>query len=269
MALTSACTVRPATVDDHAAFARLALELGTGDPIPTADVWAATIMAGTRVATIDGRVVGYCYFQAYHDAGYVRALAVDPAARRRGVARALMRVAADELRAQGLTSWRLNVKPDNVAALALYRSLGLQPAYLAKALQLPWRCLPQLPRYGAAVRVAGADRDAALGNAFALPRGQLTQSRAIGRTIFEAVPADQSAAPILGLANFNPHFPGAFPFRTADPRVAGDLLDAMRALVPDDQRVYLTVEDDQPLAALLLSVGAISRMDIVHLLGPL
>ncbi len=260
--------VRPATADDYAAFAGLAPQVGSGDPTPAADVWTSSMLPGSRVATLGGQVVGYCYFQEYADSGYVRNVVVDQAARRRGVGRALMNAVAQHLRARGKTTWRLNVKPDNVAAIALYTDLGLRAAYTAKAFRLPWQCALGLPSYGAAVRAVDADRDADLEDAFALPRGQLTRSRQMGRTIFEARPAD-ATSPTLGLADFNPRFPGAFPFRVVDPRVARDLLTAMRVLVPNDEVVNLSTENDEALAALLLQVGAILRMEILHMVGPL
>jgi hypothetical protein len=43
----------------------------------------------------------------------------------------------------------------------------------------------------------------------------------------------------------------------------------MRVLVPSDEAVHLSVEDDEALIALLLQVGAIDRMAIMHMIGPL
>lgn len=55
-------------------------------------------------------------------------LAVDPAVRRRGVARALIAAALDAARAQGADAAFLEVAVDNDAALALYARLGFQAA---------------------------------------------------------------------------------------------------------------------------------------------
>jgi GNAT superfamily N-acetyltransferase len=259
--------VRPATADDYATFVRLCPMLGTGDPIPAPEVWASAMVPTTWVAAIQDEMVAYCYVQQYVDTGYVRSIVVDPTVRRRGVGRLLMITAAEQLRAQGKTFWRLNVKPDNVAALALYTSLGLQAKYSATAFRLPWTVLDAVPSFGAVVRLLTADRERMLEDRFSLPHGQLSDSRRIGRTLFEAVAADGQS--ILGLSVFNPSFPGAFPFRVVDPPVAGDLLAAMRVLVPADEAVNLVAEDDEPLAALLLQVGAALRMKIVHMIGAL
>jgi GNAT superfamily N-acetyltransferase len=263
--MTIALGIRPARSDDYAAFAHLQPQMGSGDPTPGEEAWLSNIAPGTLVATLADKVAGYCFWQEYDDTGYVRNVVVDSTARRMGIGRALMRATAAHLRARGKTSWRLNVKPDNVAAIALYASMGMQTAYAGKAFLLPWRAVASLPSYGAAISVARADRDAALEAAFALPAGQLARSRLIGRTIFEA--SDSTA--ILGFADFNPRFPGAFPFRVVDPRVARDLLTAMRALVPADDAVNLTVEDDEPLAILFLQAGARLRMEILHMVGGL
>ena len=269
MALTEAIAVRPATAEDYAAFAGLFPQVGSGDPTPSEETWRATMVAATRVATIGDRVVGYCLFQELADCGYIRNVVVDAGARRRGAGRALMQAAAEELRAHGKTTWRLNVKPDNVTAIALYEAFGMQTAYASRSFLLPWRRVADLPAYGATVSVAGTERDVLLEDAFALPRGQLTRSRSMGRTIFEARGAAGEPPPILGVADFNPRFPGAFPFRVVDPRVARDLLTAMRALVPADEAVHLTAEDDEALAALLLEAGATLRFTILHMVGRL
>lgn len=65
------------------------------------------------------------------DYGYIRALAVDPAARGRGIGRALMLACFDEARATGATGIALNTAPVMSAATSLYETLGfrmLEPA---------------------------------------------------------------------------------------------------------------------------------------------
>lgn len=57
----------------------------------------------------------------------VYSLAVDRAARGRGVARTLLERLIDEARAAGASRLRLEVRRDNEPAQALYRSLGFRP----------------------------------------------------------------------------------------------------------------------------------------------
>lgn len=63
----------------------------------------------------------------------VLTLAVTPAARRRGVARALMAVAMPAARDLGASEAFLEVAVDNAAAIALYEALGFRKAGLRKA----------------------------------------------------------------------------------------------------------------------------------------
>jgi hypothetical protein len=43
----------------------------------------------------------------------------------------------------------------------------------------------------------------------------------------------------------------------------------MRRMVPKDDNVNLVAEDDEPLATTLLQVGALCKMEIVHMEGAL
>jgi ribosomal protein S18 acetylase RimI-like enzyme len=58
---------------------------------------------------------------------WIEELYVVPERRRRGVARALLRLVVDEARANGMRAVELEVVPTQAAALALYASLGFQP----------------------------------------------------------------------------------------------------------------------------------------------
>ncbi|HEU5004061.1 MAG TPA: GNAT family N-acetyltransferase [Actinomycetota bacterium] len=60
------------------------------------------------------------------DYGYIRALAVDPAARGRGVGRALMEACFSEARATGAAGVALNTTPAMSAAKSLYERLGFR-----------------------------------------------------------------------------------------------------------------------------------------------
>ena len=73
------------------------------------------------VAEIDGTVAGYLGCHHVADEGFIANVAVSPAFRRRGVARALMEAAKT---ADGLYRLTLEVRVSNAAAIALYESAG-------------------------------------------------------------------------------------------------------------------------------------------------
>src|SRR5450432_2304976 len=98
--------VRAALLKDYPTFVGLFPELGVDDPMPSLEVWASTLCPSSWIATCDGEAVGFCYFQEYVDAGYVRNIVVAPSARKQGVGQALMRATAEHLRAHGKRSWR-------------------------------------------------------------------------------------------------------------------------------------------------------------------
>jgi len=125
-------SIRRARHDGYDAFCRLFPELLVDDPVPGLEAWTSLLSPSTWVATVDGEVLGYCYLQEYVETGYVRHVVVAPTARKRGLGRALMRSAAEYLRSRGKQSWRLNVRPSNQAARALYDRMGMHAKYLAK-----------------------------------------------------------------------------------------------------------------------------------------
>ncbi|HEV7227655.1 GNAT family N-acetyltransferase [Brevundimonas sp.] len=80
---------------------------------------------------------GFALLQVAGDEAEVLTLAVRPAARRRGVARRLMRAAAAGAAAQGAARIFLEVAEDNAAARGLYAGLGFEragrrPCYYAR-----------------------------------------------------------------------------------------------------------------------------------------
>jgi [ribosomal protein S18]-alanine N-acetyltransferase len=84
-----------------------------------------------------GRILGYIIYWLVHDEIQILNVGTDPAARRRGVARALMDEAVAIGRERGARLATLEVRRSNVPAIALYRSLGYQevgvrPRYYAE-----------------------------------------------------------------------------------------------------------------------------------------
>jgi len=71
-------------------------------------------------------IVGYCVVQAAAGEMHVHNLAIDPAARRRGLGRWLLREALAWGTAAGAEDVFLEVRQSNWAALALYRDAGFE-----------------------------------------------------------------------------------------------------------------------------------------------
>jgi len=114
-------TVRPATADDLAAITAIQ------EASPEASRWDPASYLGYEcsVATSGGRVLGFLVArQIVADEREILNLAVDPPARRRGVARKLLE---SELR-RAKTRWFLEVRESNSSAIKLYESAGFREA---------------------------------------------------------------------------------------------------------------------------------------------
>ncbi|GAB6041687.1 ribosomal protein S18-alanine N-acetyltransferase [Endothiovibrio diazotrophicus] len=85
--------------------------------------------AATLVAEEEGALAGYILtlFHAGTSLARIYSLAVDPAARGRGLGRALVEAAEHDARQRGCAYLRLEVRRDNPPAQALYRSMGYRP----------------------------------------------------------------------------------------------------------------------------------------------
>jgi [ribosomal protein S18]-alanine N-acetyltransferase len=83
--------------------------------------------SGVCLAAIeDRRIVGYLICSRYADVWHLMNIAVDPPARRRGIATALL----EEMiaRAGAEASYTLEVRPSNSSAIALYERFGFRSA---------------------------------------------------------------------------------------------------------------------------------------------
>jgi ribosomal protein S18 acetylase RimI-like enzyme len=92
-------------------------------------------------ATLDGVEAGFLHetsqFEQDEDAGYVWRLGVEPAARGRGVARALLLSSFAAMRERGRAAALLHVDTANATgATALYESVGMRPVVVIDV----WRC---------------------------------------------------------------------------------------------------------------------------------
>jgi ribosomal protein S18 acetylase RimI-like enzyme len=267
--------IRAARAEDHAAFARLFVELAVDDPVPDAARWAQLLAPSSIIAedAASGAVLGYAYFQVLRGSGYVRHVVSAPEARGRGVGRALMDAVAARCRAGGARAWCLNVKPENVAARALYERVGLRPAYPSAALRVPWSAVDAeaLPAAADGVRAApvAAEDDAEVERVMPLPAGLLAELRGRGEVLV-ALREGAGRGAIVGVASCDPSFPRCFPCKVARPELIGALLRAVRPAVPADKvGIHVAIENDEPTVDALLAAGAELRMRILHYRGPL
>lgn len=114
-------TIRPATVQDLSAIAAIQ---GLS---PEASHWtpASYLQYICTVCELDGMVQGFLVVQRVApDENEVLNLAVDPRARRRGIARMLLSEAFGTLAGE----WFLEVRESNAPAVRLYQSLGFTVA---------------------------------------------------------------------------------------------------------------------------------------------
>jgi len=119
--------LRPNMLHDAAEIDRRSFSAPWANDSPAlADILRATPYHRSRCVSIDGRMVGFSISGRADRSGYVQRLAVDPTARRRGIARHLL---ADALRWMGrrdITRALVNTATDNHSALALYEGFGFE-----------------------------------------------------------------------------------------------------------------------------------------------
>jgi ribosomal protein S18 acetylase RimI-like enzyme len=280
MDMDATLRVRPATAADYPTFVRLFPELGVDDPIMAETKFAREIVPTSFIAERDAQgsrvAVGYAHFRIMKDVVYVRHLISAPDARRCGVGRLLMAQIADHARSQGCTTWCLSVKIDNAPAIALYESIGFSRAFESCMLRLDWAVVDAQPATPdddrARARAIAPEDDARVESAMRLLSGQLQVARsAAGRVLLMLEEHAEGALPeVVGVAAFDPLFPGAFPFAVARPALALVLLRALRPYArPDDTFIGLVVEDQPALVDWLLAAGAVVRLKTFHMKGSL
>ncbi|AKQ68977.1 acetyltransferase, GNAT family [Myxococcus hansupus] len=265
--------VRPGRLEDHAVFARLFLELGVDDPPPPESMWAAELAPLALLAEGPRGVEAYGVAESLGTFGYVSQLVVAPSARGKGLGRTMMAHLAEHLRAQGCARWGLNVKRDNVPALALYTSLGMRPVREATTLRVTRAHLDALPPAspeGRLVPVTREDCDA-LTEAFRMVPGKLACF--VARASHRVLGLVDSRAPgrqWLGMMDLRASGPTLFPFFAVSPAHARTLLeDAFLRMGEGVSSLNVALMDDAPLVQRLRDAGAQTRLETFQLQGPL
>jgi len=258
---------RAARPEDYDAWLGFWREIGVPGLPPTRERWALHLMRHTMFLEDDGVLAAYNLSYPFGARGDVRQVAVDPAFRRRGVGKQLMAAVAAKLRAAGCTEWRLEVRAENAAAIALYRSVGMRPLRDVHSLKMSRDACERFAasRSGrhAASAVIPAD-DAALEAAFDFGTGQLQRWRTfradcpIVRIGFDAmVQINRAMAPTNGLL---------FPFIAPDADVAAHLMAEAVPHMPASYEVSLT----QPaIHQALLAAGAVPDEHSIEFAGSL
>ncbi len=261
--------VRQAARGDHPAFVSLFPELGVDDPILDEEQFQGTLVPTTLIAESaeDGAVLGYAYYQLMKEVTYVRHVVTAPEARRQGVGRRLLQAIAERARAGRCTTWCLNVKPANAAAIALYEGLGMTQAFTSRALVMAWAKASGSDPEGLTSRPIAPEDDARVEPPMHLMAGQLASNRALPGRVLQLL---EERGEAVGAAVFHPDFPGAYPFRVARPELALVLLRALRPFARAHHDSLNVVCEGQPAVAdALVAAGATVKLDIVHLKGPL
>ena len=76
--------------------------------------------------SVSGRVLGYAGLMVVADEGYITNVAVFPEYRRQGIAAQILQVFVQFAEANRLAFLTLEVRPSNVAAIALYQGFGFE-----------------------------------------------------------------------------------------------------------------------------------------------
>src|SRR4051812_22184281 len=260
--------VRAARPEDYDAWLAFWAQLELGHSPPARERWVEHLAPHTIFLEDDGAPVAYNLSFAFGGRGDVRQVVVDQAARRRGVGKQLMAAVAAKLRAAGCTEWRLEVKADNAAAIALYRAAGMAPHHDVFTVTIAradaQRFASAKSGTYAAVAVVAND-DAALEAALDLGAGQVARWRTY-RAHCPMIRVGHDAMTHVW-TDFAPDLALLFPFAAPDPDVAAHLLaEALARSTHAAYEIQLTSAD---VHAALLAAGAVAKDQLVEYAGAL
>jgi ribosomal-protein-alanine N-acetyltransferase len=84
------------------------------------------------VAELDGKIIGYAGLWAIIDEGHITNIVTAPEYRRKGVAKAIVKVLINVSEKAGLNSFTLEVRTSNSKAQNLYKQFGFEASGLRK-----------------------------------------------------------------------------------------------------------------------------------------
>lgn len=262
-------SIRPARPEDYVTFGRMFVELAVPEPPPDRVEFESRHMSNIFFACDEvDRPLGYGMGSAVADHWHVTHVVTDPAARGRGVGRAIMDEQARRARELGLGRWFLSVKRENTTAIRLYERCGMRITQDIWAMSIDWADVAHLPRsLPFEPTVLEPERDAEVEQSFGLGRGEIAGHRArVGRIVTGAI-ADGR---VIAFAGFDPAFPGAYPFRPLEPRWTHALLESIRPHArPEHDHVRLLVEKDVELVRTLTEAGARVLIEMYRMDGTL
>lgn len=130
------CRLRPATASDVAPIAALERAIFS-DPWSADSIRETIGMAWIFTQVVEdgaGRIIGYVFCREVAGESELLNIAVDPAARRGGIGKALLDAALGWATERGAVETFLEVRASNVSAIAMYeregfRAVGRRPDY--------------------------------------------------------------------------------------------------------------------------------------------
>jgi ribosomal protein S18 acetylase RimI-like enzyme len=258
-------TARDATTEDFRAARDFWVAFGTDQPPPDEATWNARYREHILFLVDDtGERVGYAMCLPYGSLGDIRHIMLAPAWRGKGIGKQLMDAVRIKLRGAGCTNWRLEVRDDNAAGVALYRSAAMHVEHALITLRMT-RALAETfaaTRSGTlAVAEVLAHDDLALEHHFDLGQGFLARSRGVASSVLWRIGDDTLAHYRVELA---PSLSLLFPFRFATPDHAATIVEAA---VARGMQVELEMLVTGDASAVPLEVAGARRLERMLQMG--
>ena len=262
-------TVRDATARDYEAACDLWRAFGADQPAPAEADWNARYREHILFLVDDatGDIAGYALCVPYGSRGDIRHIMVTPAWRGKGIGRQLMDAVRTRLRARACTDWRLEVRDHNAAAIALYRSAGMQVLHVLITLRMTRETAARFgaTRSGALrVREVEPHDDLALEAHFDLGQGYLARCRKVPSSYVWRIDDNTLAHYRVELA---PELSLLFPFRAASPEHAAHIV-AAAVDAGMQSHLEILVAGDEAAAPLAAAGGHITERNL-EMGGPL